>query len=149
MVARWHSSKKALKLTKGTVIAPPSFFGPGTLISCFCSREMQHSVMVCALPIKQPVSYICAHLFMPRLLGTGYPFPYLFDEDQAVAQRYQAMCTPEFFLFDKDLKLQYHGQFDSARPSNGKPVTGSQIASECMSGNVLSPCASSSIEWFS
>ncbi len=36
----------------------------------------------------------------------------------------QAVCTPEFFLFDPDFKLQYHGQFDSARPSNGVPVTG-------------------------
>jgi len=36
----------------------------------------------------------------------------------------QAVCTPEFFLFDPQFKLQYHGQFDAARPSNGVAVTG-------------------------
>ena len=52
---------------------------------------------------------------------TGYPFPYLYDESQEVAKAYQAACTPEFFLFDSDLKLRYHGQFDDARPSRDVP----------------------------
>ena len=54
----------------------------------------------------------------------GYTFPYLFDETQEVAKAYRAMCTPEFLIFDKNLELQYHGQFDSARPSRDIPVTG-------------------------
>lgn len=37
------------------------------------------------------------------------------------------MCTPEFYVFDADCKLQYHGQFDDARPGNGKPVTGESL----------------------
>lgn len=55
---------------------------------------------------------------------TGYQFPYLYDETQEVAKAYGARCTPEFFVFGRDLELQYHGQFDGSRPSNGIPVTG-------------------------
>ncbi|MEX2600996.1 MAG: thioredoxin family protein [Balneolaceae bacterium] len=57
----------------------------------------------------------------------GYPFPYLYDETQEVAQTYRAACTPDFFLFDADLKLAYRGQFDDSRPKNGKPVTGKDL----------------------
>lgn len=47
----------------------------------------------------------------------GYTFPYLYDEDQSVAKSFYAMCTPEFYVFDKDMKLAYHGQYDAARPA--------------------------------
>lgn len=57
----------------------------------------------------------------------GYPFPYLFDESQEVAKEYQAACTPDFFLYDKDRKLAYRGQMDDSRPENGKPVTGRDL----------------------
>lgn len=58
----------------------------------------------------------------------GYDFPYLKDLSQDVAKAYGAACTPDFFLFDADRKLAYHGQFDDARPGNGKPVTGADLA---------------------
>ncbi len=54
----------------------------------------------------------------------GYVFPYLYDETQQVARAYGAACTPDFFLFDRDRKLVYRGQFDGARPNNREPVTG-------------------------
>lgn len=54
----------------------------------------------------------------------GYTFPYLYDESQAVARAYDAQCTPDFFLFDAQHRLAYRGQFDDARPGNGKPITG-------------------------
>jgi len=57
----------------------------------------------------------------------SYDFPYLKDASQAVAKAYGAACTPEFFLFDHDRKLAYHGQFDDARPGNGKQVTGADL----------------------
>ncbi|MEP1151360.1 MAG: thioredoxin family protein [Balneola sp.] len=53
-----------------------------------------------------------------------FPFPYLYDESQEVAKAYKAACTPDFFLFDDELKLFYRGQFDDSRPGNNKPVTG-------------------------
>ena len=57
----------------------------------------------------------------------GFTFPYLFDETQTVAKAYQAACTPDFYIFDKDLKCVYRGQFDDARPGNNIPVTGNSI----------------------
>ena len=57
----------------------------------------------------------------------GYPFPYLFDETQEVARAYRAACTPDFFLFDRERRLVYRGQFDSSRPGNGLPVTGADL----------------------
>ncbi|MCL2928586.1 MAG: thioredoxin family protein [Trichodesmium sp. MAG_R01] len=56
-----------------------------------------------------------------------FNFPYCFDETQEVAKSYTAACTPDFFLFDVDYKLVYRGQLDDSRPSNEKPVTGSDL----------------------
>ena len=55
----------------------------------------------------------------------GYVFPYLYDESQAVARAFEAACTPDLYIFDKQGKLAYRGQFDGARPGNAVPVTGS------------------------
>ncbi len=57
----------------------------------------------------------------------GYTFPYLFDETQDVAKIYGATCTPDFFLFDKNKKLVYRGQYDDARPSNDQLITGKDL----------------------
>jgi hypothetical protein len=60
----------------------------------------------------------------PHPPTAGYPFPYLYDATQDVARAYKVACTPEFFVFDADLGLAYHGQFDDARPKNGVAPTG-------------------------
>jgi len=57
----------------------------------------------------------------------GFVFPYLYDESQDVAHAYNAACTPDFFLFDKDFRLVYRGQYDASRPGNGVPVTGEDL----------------------
>lgn len=57
----------------------------------------------------------------------GFRFPYLYDESQGVARAYDAACTPDIYLFDKDLKLVYRGQFDASRPGSGVPVTGEDL----------------------
>ncbi len=62
----------------------------------------------------------------------GFRFPYLFDETQEVAREYGAACTPDFFLFDRELKLAYRGQLDDSRPRRGEfgndiPVTGKDL----------------------
>jgi len=56
-----------------------------------------------------------------------YTFPYLIDESQAVAKSYHAACTPDFFLFDAQLKLVYRGQFDDSRPGKNIPITGRDL----------------------
>jgi peroxiredoxin len=57
----------------------------------------------------------------------GYNFPYLYDLTQEVAKAYQAACTPDFYIFDKNLELVYRGQMDDSRPSNNLPVTGHDL----------------------
>lgn len=57
----------------------------------------------------------------------GYAFPYLYDEDQAIARAYGAACTPDFFLYDNQLRLAYRGELDDSRPGNNRPVTGASL----------------------
>jgi peroxiredoxin len=44
----------------------------------------------------------------------GFPFPYLVDETQEVAEAYGAVCTPDFFGYNAELELQYRGRLDAA-----------------------------------
>jgi peroxiredoxin len=57
----------------------------------------------------------------------GYTFPYLYDETQEVARAYQAACTPDFYVFDRNRSLAYRGQMDGSRPGNPVPVTGADL----------------------
>jgi thiol-disulfide isomerase/thioredoxin len=59
----------------------------------------------------------------------GYTFPYLYDETQEVARAYKAACTPDFYVFDRNRKLAYRGQFDSSRPGNAISTTGTDLCS--------------------
>jgi peroxiredoxin len=47
--------------------------------------------------------------------ANGFTFPYLHDQSQQVARAYNAVCTPDFFGFDRDLGLQYRGRLDASR----------------------------------
>jgi peroxiredoxin len=84
----------------------------------------------------------------------GYTFPYLYDESQEVAKAYDAACTPDFYLFDKDLKLAYRGRLDDSSPGNGKPLTGKDIRQSLeyiLNGNPVSaeqiPSMGCNIKW--
>ncbi|MBS0359603.1 MAG: thioredoxin family protein [Proteobacteria bacterium] len=57
----------------------------------------------------------------------NYSFPYLYDETQEVAKSYLAACTPDFYIFDKDLLCVYRGCLDESTPGNKKPVTGAHL----------------------
>jgi len=57
----------------------------------------------------------------------GWDFPYLVDESQQVAKAYSAACTPDFYLFDADLRLVYSGQFDDSRPRSGLEPSGADL----------------------
>jgi peroxiredoxin len=63
--------------------------------------------------------------------SAGYTFPYLYDENQHVAKSYQAACTPDFFLFNRNQELVYRGQFDDSRPESGILVTGADMRAAC------------------
>jgi peroxiredoxin len=51
----------------------------------------------------------------------GFNFPYLLDETQEVAKAYGAICTPDFFGYNADLKLQYRGRLDASRKESAAP----------------------------
>ena len=87
-------------------------------------------------------------------LQHGFPFPYLYDESQEVARAYQAACTPDFFVFDGQLRLAYRGRLDDARPESAVPVTGRDLravlnallAGKPVSGEQL-PSVGCNIKW--
>ncbi len=86
--------------------------------------------------------------------SAGYPFPYLYDETQEIARAYRAACTPDFFLYDQARTLVYRGQFDDARPENGRRVTGRDLraALDCvLNGTPIStdqkPSMGCNIKW--
>lgn len=60
-------------------------------------------------------------------IEAGYEFPYLFDASQEVAKSFQAACTPDFFVYDKEHRLAYRGQFDGSRPGNSVAVSGADL----------------------
>ena len=57
----------------------------------------------------------------------NFNFPYLYDETQEVAKKYDAACTPDFFVYNSDKQLVYRGQLDDSRPGNDIPVTGHDL----------------------
>ncbi len=56
-----------------------------------------------------------------------FPFPYLYDKRQTVAKDYDAACTPDFYVFDGNMKLSYRGRLDQSRPGNDIPLTGEDL----------------------
>ena len=85
----------------------------------------------------------------------GFTFPYVYDESQEVARAYDAACTPDFFLFDADLRLAYRGRLDASRPGNDAPVDGADLraaldrvlAGEAVPEAEQVPSAGCSIKW--
>jgi peroxiredoxin len=86
----------------------------------------------------------------------NFNFPYLFDESQEVAKAYDAACTPDFYLFDQNLKLAYRGRLDESRPrvENPKPLTGKDLRgalNALLSGQSMSeiqfPSMGCNIKW--
>jgi len=83
-----------------------------------------------------------------------FSFPVCYDETQETAKAYEAACTPDFFLFDESRRLVYRGQLDGSRPSNGVPVTGSDLRAAIdavLSGQPVNPqqrpSAGCNIKW--
>ncbi len=94
-------------------------------------------------------------LMAERVEQFHYPFPYLFDETQAVAKAYDAACTPDFYIFGKDMRLVYRGQFDPSRPKrNPIPSTGEDLRAALdaiLAGNAVPspqrPSGGCNIKW--
>ena len=80
-------------------------------------------------------------------------FPYLIDSSQEVARSYDAVCTPDPFLFDKDLKLIWHGRLNNAMQPNDTPTeeTMKEVIEEYLETRTVtkefSPSMGCSIKW--
>ena len=87
----------------------------GISVVCICSNDVEKYPADDAVQMK-----ILAE-------EKNFSFPYLFDESQEVAKSFTAACTPDFFLFDKNKRLFYRGQYDSSRPSNNHAINGKDL----------------------
>ena len=98
-------------------------------LSAFAKECEAANVGVVAINANDPQRYAAdAADKMPAFAQAhGWEFPYLVDADQAAAHAFHAACTPDFFLFDGELRLQYAGQFDASRPGNGQPINGADL----------------------
>jgi len=135
----WKAPDFTLPATDGRVLSLAGVAGPrGTLIMFICNhcpyviavrdrilrdaRElMAMGVGVAAISANDAEAYPADSFDNMRKLAEeeGFPFPYLYDEDQSVARTYDAACTPDFFGFNADLELQYRGRLDASRREAG------------------------------
>ena len=82
-----------------------------------------------------------------------FPFPYLYDKRQEVAKSYDAACTPDFYVFDGEMKLTYRGRLDDSRPGNNTALTGTDLRNAIdatLNGEVISkqyPSMGCGIKW--
>jgi len=137
----------ALPDTRGNIVRRDDFKGaPALLVMFICNHcpYVQHirpqlakltheyqakGVAVVGISANDAENYPqdSPAMMVEEVRAAGYTFPYLYDESQTVAEAYRAACTPDFFLFDKDRRLVYRGQFDDSRPESGIPVTGRDL----------------------
>ena len=127
-------SLKELKGPKGTVVMficnhCPFVLHVNEFLVILANEFINKGIGFIAISANDIVNYPqdAPNLMKQMALKMSYPFPYLYDESQAVAKAYNAACTPDFYLFDKDLLAVYHGQLDNSRPGNGVPVTGKDL----------------------
>ncbi|WP_394749885.1 thioredoxin family protein [Spongiimicrobium salis] len=123
-----------LKGEKGTLVAficnhCPFVIHINPEFSSLAKTYQEQGIGVIAISSNDVENYPqdAPHLMKEVAQQEGYTFPYLYDETQEVARSYDAACTPDFYLFDKDLTLVYRGQLDDSRPGNGIPVTGMDL----------------------
>ena len=78
---------------------------------------ISHGINTVAIMSNDPADYPEDSFDNMRKVAAQFrfPFPYLYDETQEVARRFGAVCTPDFFGYNQDLKLQYRGRLDESR----------------------------------
>ena len=131
----------------GTEVSPADFAGKKALVVAFICRHcpyVQHvktalaslgkdyedkEVAIVAISANDASKYPddAPEKLAEMAAEEGFTFPFLYDESQATAKAYTAVATPDIFIFDKDQKLVYRGQFDDTRPGSGKEATGADV----------------------
>lgn len=134
-------------VTTGEIVRRADFVGADALLVMFICRHCPYVAHVRPTLAQLGRDHLNSHLAIVAIsandpdtypedapvrlaaeaLEAGYTFPYLYDETQKVAKAYTAACTPDFFVFDADLRLKYRGQMDGSRPGNGVPVNGEDL----------------------
>jgi hypothetical protein len=112
-------------------------------LGAVAARLLKENVMVLGISANDSRAYPSDS---PEMLGeqmrrARFSFPYAVDESQQAAKAFRASCTPEFFVYDHELRLVYHGQYDGSRPDNDIEVTGKdvlQAAEAARKGEVVS-----------
>ena len=95
----------------------------------FCKKIKKNEISTIAFSSNDIINYPQDSPEKMNLLTKkkDIEFPYFFDKNQKAAHYFQALCTPEFFLYDKNNKLFYHGRYDKSRPNNDIKVTGKDL----------------------
>tara|TARA_B100001287_G_C22659936_1_gene519790 strand:+ start:108 stop:686 length:579 start_codon:yes stop_codon:yes gene_type:complete len=95
----------------------------------FCRKIEKNQISSIAISSNDIINYPQDSPEKMSLLSKEkkFPFPYFFDKSQDAAHYYQALCTPEFLLFNKNHELFYYGRYDKSRPNNGVEVTGEDL----------------------
>lgn len=95
----------------------------------FCKNLIENEISSIAISSNDVVNYPQDSPDKMNLLTKEKKifFPYFYDKNQQAAHYYQALCTPEFLLFDKNYELFYHGRYDKSRPNNGIKITGEDL----------------------
>jgi peroxiredoxin len=121
-----------------------------------CGEYAEKGVRIIAISSNDAVRYPAdAPEKMRELaLQEHFGFPYCYDGSQEVARAYDAACTPDFYVFDRNMQLAYRGRMDASRPGNGIPVTGSDlrlaldaVLEEKEISTVQYPSAGCNIKW--
>lgn len=135
----WKAPDFRLPATDGKTYALDELKGPnGTLVMFICNhcpyvqaildrlvRDTKDlaALGIASVAISSNDSATYPEDSFPRMkeavAAHGFPFPYLYDESQDVARRYGAVCTPDFFGFNRDLGLQYRGRLDESGRNPG------------------------------
>lgn len=135
----WKASDFTLPSTDGRQVSLADVAGTkGTLVMFICnhcpyvlavldriirdaSELMEMGIGVVAISANDAEAYPKDSFDNMRLMAEarGFPFPYLYDETQAVARAYDAACTPDFYGFDADGGLQYRGRLDASTKAAG------------------------------
>lgn len=131
----WPAQSFALPATDGKTYKLEDIAGEnGTLVMFICNHcpfvlaildkimrdadELKaHGIGVAAICSNDAEAYPADSFENMQLLAEkhDFPFPYLHDQDQLVAKGYDAICTPDFFGFNRELGLQYRGRLDASR----------------------------------
>jgi peroxiredoxin len=139
----WQAPDYNLPDVDGKMVSLKESMGPsGLLVMFICNhcpyvkailprliadvKELQAlGVNAVAIMSNDPTDYPEDSLENMRKIAQemAFPFPYLLDETQQVAKRYDAVCTPDFFGFNKNFELQYRGRFDESRKETAPDST--------------------------